>query len=355
MIRALLALVLTSLPALCSITYGVQAIAPPGAAMTGPAGQAPNGMLIGTDQSFVYNNGNLSDGGFLPLGFSPTGLTDNGTVTGQFLLQVSVGLQGASYTQGYFYNGSGWFGIENPFANDSASSVGMASNGSLVGNAFTPSGTSHAIVWQSNGTWIDLNSLASGYSNITAQAVNSSGLITGSADGKTFISNGSTITTLNDPASLSSTGNAISSDSRVAGSRILSGGVERAFVTDSLGVITDLGTLGGLNSSALGLNALGAVVGWSLNSSGQQRAFLYSNGVMTDLNTLLTVNGEWLIQSAIAINQSGIILATAVNAFGEYRTVLLTPEVPEPSSHLLSVLGLSMLFGRRFLNRKNSK
>lgn len=352
MIRALVLYVLTTLPLLGTVTYGVQAIAPPGAAMTGPAGQAPNGMLIGTDEAYVYNNGNLADGGFLPLGFSPTGLTDAGTVTGQFLLQVSVGLQGTSYTQGYFYNGSGWFGIENPFANDSASSVGMASNGSLVGNATTPSGTSHAIVWQSNGTWVDLNALASGYSNITAQSVNAAGVITGSADGKAFISNGTTITTLNDPASLSSTGNAISADSRVAGSRVLSGGIERAFVTDSLGVINDLGTLGGLNSAALGLNSLGQVVGWSLNAAGQQRAFLYSNGVMTDLNTLLTLNGEWLIQSAIAINQSGIILATAVNAFGEYRTVLLTPEVPEPSTHLLSLIGLAVLLGRRMRGKK---
>lgn len=315
--------------------------------MTGPAGKAANGMLIGTNDSFVYNNGNGADGGFFPLGFSPTGLTDSGAVTGQFLLQVSLGLQGASYLQGFFYNGSGWFGIENPFANDAASSVGMSSSGALVGNAMTPAGTSHAIVWQNDGSWVDLNSLAGGFSNVSATSANASGQVTGSADGKAFISNGTTLTRLNDPSSLSSAGNAISADGRIAGSRVVIGGAERAFVTDSLGTITDLGTLGGLNSSALGVNALGQVVGWTLNGSSQQVAFLYSNGVMTDLNSLLTVSGEWIIQSAIAINQSGIILATAVNGLGDYRVVLLTPEVPEPATALYCLVGIGMLFWQR--------
>jgi probable HAF family extracellular repeat protein len=52
-------------------------------------------------------------------------------------------------------------------------------------------------------------------------------------------------------------------------------------------VITDLGTLGGAVSYAYGIDASGQVVGWSWTAGGRADAFLYSGGVMTDLNRLL--------------------------------------------------------------------
>jgi probable HAF family extracellular repeat protein len=343
LLRIALLAIAASCPILANVTYGVIAISPQGATMAGPDGVTANGMLAGTNDSFVYHN---SGGAYTPLGFNATGLTDTNAVTGQFLLQMNAGFSGSSYLQGYFYNGSSWLSIANPYANDSANAVGMTSSGALVGNVSTPSGTNHAIVWNSNGTWVDLNSLAGGYSNIEAVAANASGRVVGSADGRAFVYNGSSVSLLNTPGSTSSRAEAISSDNRITGSQNI-GGANRAFVTDSLGVVTDLGTLGGLNSSGLGVNALGQVVGWSQLANGTQSAFLYSNGVMSDLNSLLTLSGSWVIQSAIAINQSGIILATAINGLGQYQTVLLNPEVPEPSTMLLSVASLAALYLRR--------
>src|SRR6266566_2946406 len=54
------------------------------------------------------------------------------------------------------------------------------------------------------------------------------------------------------------------------------------------GVMTDLGTLPGIPGSlANGINNKGQVVGFSDDFSGNTVALLWQNGVMTDLNTLI--------------------------------------------------------------------
>ena len=49
--------------------------------------------------------------------------------------------------------------------------------------------------------------------------------------------------------------------------------------------VTDLGTFGGQNSRAIGINATGQVAGSATTSTGNWHPFLYTNGVMKDLGT----------------------------------------------------------------------
>ena len=75
-------------------------------------------------------------------------------------------------------------------------------------------------------------------------------------------------------------------------------------------------------------------------------AFLYSSGVMTDLNTLLDSSGTgWTLTDAQGINDSGWIAASGFFG-GQQRAVLLVP-LPEPSSALLAVSIVALLAGRR--------
>jgi probable HAF family extracellular repeat protein len=67
--------------------------------------------------------------------------------------------------------------------------------------------------------------------------------------------------------------------------------------------VTDLGTVGGTNSRATAINSSGQVVGYSQNSAGQLRAFLYSGGSIQDLGA----NGG-VGSTASAINDSGQIV-----------------------------------------------
>jgi len=70
------------------------------------------------------------------------------------------------------------------------------------------------------------------------------------------------------------------------------------------GKMTDLGTLGGPNSSATGINARGQIVGVSDTAiSGEAHAFLYDGGRMTDLGTLGGKKSE-----AYGINAAGDVV-----------------------------------------------
>ncbi len=81
--------------------------------------------------------------------------------------------------------------------------------------------------------------------------------------------------------------------------------------------ITDLGTLGGRESVATGINASGRVVGFADTTHGTHHAFLWRSGRMTDLGTL--PGGER--SDAWAINDGGEIVGSCT-VRGERHAVL---------------------------------
>jgi probable HAF family extracellular repeat protein len=74
---------------------------------------------------------------------------------------------------------------------------------------------------------------------------------------------------------------------------------------------TDIGTLGGANSYAYGINTAGTIVGTSNATSTTQHAFAYSDGAMTDLGFL----GSGTFSQASAINSAGVIVGYSTTNF----------------------------------------
>jgi probable HAF family extracellular repeat protein len=110
---------------------------------------------------------------------------------------------------------------------------------------------------------------------------------------------------------------------------------------DAASPVVDLGTLGGAESWAFGLNNLGAVVGWASTVEDGYHAFVWNGSAMTDLGTL---GGRY--SAAYGINDEGMIVGSAHDAAGVTHAVAWIP-VPEPSGSQLLGLGvLWLIIGR---------
>lgn len=100
------------------------------------------------------------------------------------------------------------------------------------------------------------------------------------------------------------------------------------------GAMQNLGTLGGGSSEALAISPAGVIVGWAQTSSNAQHAFIWSDGVMTDLNTLIPSGTGWVLEAATGI-ATGISTANAgresIVGYGQYQgqrhAFFLTPPI----------------------------
>jgi probable HAF family extracellular repeat protein len=93
----------------------------------------------------------------------------------------------------------------------------------------------------------------------------------------------------------------------------------------------DLGTLGGSQGIAYGINNPGQIVGSATTVDEVDHAFLYDGSQMIDLNSLIPPDSGWTLVNAYDINDHGQIIGWG-NIDGEVHAFILTPDdVSQPA------------------------
>jgi probable HAF family extracellular repeat protein len=186
----------------------------------------------------------------------------------------------------------------------------------------------HAARWQ-NGTIYDLGTLGGHFSY--AYAIAEDGRIVGMSYSASDAAHRATLWLNGVPVDLGTPGGARNSHAtdinglgHVVGFEDTATSQTHAFLLTLAangGVLTrtDLGMLGGGYSYAYALNGYDEVVGASNGA-----AFVWQNGVMTDLNTLIPSNADWRLDAARTINDRGQIAGLGYH-HGQPRGFLLTP------------------------------
>jgi probable HAF family extracellular repeat protein len=146
----------------------------------------------------------------------------------------------------------------------------------------------------------------------TAVAISNNGQVLGNCFGGVVVWTSDTPTVLPTLGGGSATGTAINNLGQVVGTSNTSTGAEDGFLFSN-GTMTDLGS--GFSPAAV--NDSGVIVG------GQ---FVYSNGTLQNLNTLIPAGSGYQIQNATGINDNGQIVANADDiATGQTHALLLNP------------------------------
>ncbi|NJS12818.1 MAG: DUF3466 family protein [Microcoleus sp. CSU_2_2] len=80
----------------------------------------------------------------------------------------------------------------------------------------------------------------------------------------------------------------------------------------------NLGSFGGATGQTAGINQFGQVVGYSQDSVRQDRAFVWNNGTIKDLNSLVTTNPSFNGSKVTLTRASGINNFGDISAYGTY-------------------------------------
>jgi probable HAF family extracellular repeat protein len=220
-------------------------------------------------------------------------------------------------------------------------------SGQVVGRSFLANRDGHAFLWQ-NGVMTDLGTLGGTFSN--ALGINDSGQIvgrssTGEGTDDAFLltpedtdGNGAPDRWFRDSNSdgkndlmldlgPGTIANDVNNAGQVVGNLRLGAYNQHAFLWQN-GVVTDLGTLGGSTSSASAINDAGQVTGISYTSTGGTAAFLWQGGVMYDIGAANASND---------INQSGQVAGAGASP---YYATLWTPTTPNGTTGSFNSLGV---------------
>jgi probable HAF family extracellular repeat protein len=298
----------------------------------------------GWDHGYIWQDGVLQQIGTLA-GYDygrPDSISNNGRIVGQARTTAGDNTRACMWYQGQITN-LGTLGGESW-------AKGVNDLGQITGTAINSYGYAQAFLWE-NGVMRAIGQYETWGMHINNRSEIVGWYINGVGRHRGFVWHDGVA------RSLATWSNASTEDDGFNGindpGQVIGYSHYRAAIWQPDGTMTAVGTLGGTISTASGINNKGQVTGMSTTSTGAQRGYIWENGVMTDLNTLIPANSGWTIRAAGAINESGQIIAMGLS--DKLHSVILTP-VPEPASILgvlAGIVGIAAMAGSRTVRRNS--
>ena len=287
-------------------------------------GNNPQGYFV-----YVHSSGIVNQ---VAHTFALGGVNDRGQIAGAF-----ADLDNFILPQAALWNLSGGYQL---LGQDPLSEAGAISNsGFVIGNAADIHVNGQAVIWRLSdpGTTVFLGTLVKDHlfffdPTATANAVNNSGVVVGSADAAVYDAQGNEIGgtthafrwqngTMVDlgtlPGGGASGANGINDNGEIVGESDTAGGASHAFLLKGK-KLRDLGDLGNdpkLDSLADAINDRSEIVGWSQlrarDGTVAQHAFVFRDGHMRDLQSLIEPrsSSRVTLMEATAISCNGWIAA----------------------------------------------
>lgn len=289
----------------------------------------------GPNHSFLYSNGQMTD--LYPLNSQdlitagPTGINNFGQVA-----------SGAIAADGMYYpviynsltGGMTILGSLGGVTSYGFTGVATAINnsGQAVGYSYLDGVRRHAFFYDKGGMR-DIGCFPGdgGACDTYAFAINDRGQVVGSS-GRAFLYARGVMTDISPFGSLESYARGINNQGEVVGEYLIADHTAFHAFLYSGGMFTDIGAENSPETVAYDINDRGQAVGatWVLRDDScrecddyEPRAFLYDNGVMTDLNALLPAGSEWKLAQAFAINNNGNIVGYG-SIHGRFHAFLLS-------------------------------
>jgi probable HAF family extracellular repeat protein len=298
------------------------------------AGQVACNLKIGDGgHAFIYSSasGDKKDIG----NFDARGINDKGAVCGNMNGHVV-----------FFYNGT-IHDLGIPLGGSSCRTYALNIHGMITGQYKLPNGHVHAFLYDpanpKDGGFADIGTLGgSPDSAATDMSYGSSINDAGQVEGDSINAKGEDhcfvwtkgvmvdVGTLGGPASsgmvINNAGHATGTAQLPGSGKATESWISHLFFYD--GKLHDCGTLGGKWANSGGINDDDVIVGWSTiapTDTNTYHAFIYANGVMTDLNSLIPANSGFTLNQAGGINSTGQIVVNGVDSAGKNHALLLDP------------------------------